>query len=1034
MLVPAKSFFVSVPCPPRQHFMPGGILSIHLRTTSSASLASIFSSTTITLSGASSLSGGNLVPSHHTILQETVEVDLSHEHLTHTVIDIVLPNEVSCPCHEERRPLPETAAVRFGSKVASSAAEGSMMKVTYRAEVAVRKRGWAKGVEKVAFSFPIGAVLPYREKLRYFPTREDALEALDRLPEAGWRLSDVADVNLADARRSEDSGFTLQPTSLDTSFIPTSPPRSALQSFSTELAYWSAELPDGVFIAWRIKFRVSQLESDNLIRLIGSNALRVHLARRMVPISPDRLGGTAGGARAFDLDLPPGAAGVAEAAKSYDGPSTVLVAASGWFEVPLELMALPRSCNGELRHYLVAAITTPSSLHPVQLEVELHQPKSTTTVSRPFVPSPNLSTLNSESIPNPVALMSRRLTGDESNVEAPSSLFLNPHPTPLANISDDLMEGANLRKNGNGPVIVQKYGGTSVGKFLNVIGGEVLPSYLDAGNRVVVVCSARSGTSKTTGTTNLLLRAALEALRPRGDLLATPLPILTVGTPVSSPTERVNPLTTQIFQRAGSSSIIPTSTTTTASSRSGTSTPGSLSASMASLRAADEGSQVFNATVDQIKEDHFVAARAAIKDEAILRELEDDLDYDCERLRSFLMAAQIIDEISARSKDIIMGVGERLSCRIVTASLRDQGIDAELVSLESIVEAAGEDDEPTGKENGHLGQAFYDRLSKRLGDRLIECGDRVPVVTGFFGVVPGSLLAQVGRGYTDLCAALCAVGLSASELQIWKEVDGIFTADPRKVPTARLLAMITPEEAAELTYYGSEVIHPFTMEQAIRSSVPIRIKNVENPRGNGTIIFPDPPSPSGNNSDDEVPKSRSSSRAAEDGAHQPRRGPTAVTIKDNIIILSIRSNRKTISHGFFASIFGTLDRYGIVVDLISTSEVYVSMAINGTIRNHVLDRIRKDLKAVGEVQVNRDMAILSLVGKHMKNMVGIAGKMFSTLAEGNINIEMISQGASEINISCVIDGRDAVKALNVVHHKLLSAAHPSSSGVGPWLF
>lgn len=167
--------------------------------------------------------------------------------------------------------------------------------------------------------------------------------------------------------------------------------------------------------------------------------------------------------------------------------------------------------------------------------------------------------------------------------------------------------------------------------------------------------------------------------------------------------------------------------------------------------------------------------------------------------------------------------------------------------------------------------------------------------------------------------------------------------------------MITPEEAAELTYYGSEVIHPFTMEQAIRSSVPIRIKNVENPRGNGTIIFPDPPSTSPpNDSDDEVPKgSRSSSR--DDSAHQ-RRGPTAVTIKDNIIILSIRSNRKTISHGFFASIFGTLDRYGIVVDLISTSEVYVSMAINGSIRNHILDRIRKDLKAVGEVLPSRSLA------------------------------------------------------------------------------
>lgn len=224
------------------------------------------------------------------------------------------------------------------------------------------------------------------------------------------------------------------------------------------------------------------------------------------------------------------------------------------------------------------------------------------------------------------------------------------------------------------------------------------------------------------------------------------------------------------------------------------------------------------------------------------------------------------------------------------------------------------------------------------------------MLPGFFGVVPGSLLAQVGRGYTDLCAALCAVGLSAAELQVWKEVDGIFTADPRKVPTARLLSMITPEEAAELTYYGSEVIHPFTMEQVIRASIPIRIKNVENPSGGGTIIFPDPPATSPERTPDASEDGHSTSRARTPSLQdQVRRGPTAVTIKDNILVLSIRSNRKTISHGFFARIFGTLDRHGIIVDLISTSEVHVSMAINGTIRNHVLDRITKELKVVGEV-------------------------------------------------------------------------------------
>lgn len=307
-----------------------------------------------------------------------------------------------------------------------------------------------------------------------------------------------------------------------------------------------------------------------------------------------------------------------------------------------------------------------------------------------------------------------------------------------------------------------------------------------------------------------------------------------------------------------------------------------------------------------------------------------------------------------------------------------------------------------------LGQVFYDELSQRLGDRLRECGTRVPVVTGFFGPVPGSLLAQIGRGYTDLCAALCAVGVQASELQVWKEVDGIFTADPRKVKSARLVSSITPDEAAELTYYGSEVIHPFTMEQVIRAKIPIRIKNVDNPSGPGTIILPD----------QEFPVGLQTPLPTKEEARQHRL-PTAVTIKDQIIVLNIHSNRKTISHGFLARIFGTLDRAGVVVDLISTSEVHVSMAMQAFLNPRRLERLKQDLEKIGDITISKDMAILSLVGRNMRNAIGSASLMFSALARAQINLEMISQGASEINISCVIANKDAAKALNVIHDSCL---------------
>lgn len=294
-----------------------------------------------------------------------------------------------------------------------------------------------------------------------------------------------------------------------------------------------------------------------------------------------------------------------------------------------------------------------------------------------------------------------------------------------------------------------------------------------------------------------------------------------------------------------------------------------------------------------------------------------------------------------------------------------------------------------------LTPAFYKEAAAIFRKRILACGDRVPVVTGFFGTVPGSLMdGDIGRGYTDLCAALLAVGLHAEELQVWKEVDGIFTADPTKVPTARLLAAITPSEAAELTFYGSEVIHHLTMDQVIRAEppIPIRIKNVKNPRGSGTIVVPDPvQSPA-----QQIRRSRPSEVALSSQRRTPKR-PTAVTIKSNITVINVHSNKRSISHGFFARVFSILDWHRISVDLISTSEVHVSMAIHaagagGATDAAQFERARAELEECGDVSVLFGMAILSLVGAEMKNMIGVAGRMFSTLGEHNVNIEMISQG------------------------------------------
>lgn len=412
--------------------------------------------------------------------------------------------------------------------------------------------------------------------------------------------------------------------------------------------------------------------------------------------------------------------------------------------------------------------------------------------------------------------------------------------------------------------------------------------------------------------------------------------------------------------------------------------------------------------VQVICDDHVAAAEGLIQDQEICQNLKGLIVAECKEILDYRLAAERWHlEIDSRSKDRIISFGEKLSCRFITALLEDKGVAAEYVDLSDLIHFKT----PRG-----LDLSFYREMAIALAEKVAACGDRVPVITGYFGTVPGGLIdGEIGRGYTDLCAALVAVGLSAEELQVWKEVDGIFTADPSKVPTARLLPTITPSEAAELTFYGSEVIHHLTMDQVIHATPPIkiRIKNVKNPRGNGTIILPDPVLAPG-----QLHHSRSSS--ALQLRKTPKR-PTAVTIKDKISVINVHSNKRSISHGFFAKVFSILDRRQLSVDLISTSEVHVSMAIHSpSIPAADLILVKQELEECGEVSILDQMAILSLVGAEMKNMVGIAGRMFSTLGGHNVNIEMISQGASEINISCVIEAYEATRAMNILHTNLFT--------------
>ncbi|KAI8952836.1 aspartate kinase [Xylaria longipes] len=505
----------------------------------------------------------------------------------------------------------------------------------------------------------------------------------------------------------------------------------------------------------------------------------------------------------------------------------------------------------------------------------------------------------------------------------------------------------------NKPWLVQKYGGTSLGKLTDTICGSIIPSYTED-NRLVIVCSALSGTLKAKGTTSLLLECI--ALSERG---------------------------------------------------------------------VDAQEQMIN-LVNLIRDNHVAALDSIFETqkEPVFEAYDitkTEIVRECEGLKRFLIAAQIVGELSPRSKDRVISVGEKLACIIIATCLASKGTLAKPVILDDVVSAAfGASADDQAAALNRLGSKFYHVIAEEIATRIQDCEPAIPIVTGFFGIMPNSLIQTVGRGYSDLCAAMCAVAVGATELQIWKEVDGIFTADPRKIPSAQLLPSVTADEATELTYYGSEVIHPLTMDQIREANISLRLKNVFKPHAEGTLI------------------DLKSTSALEIGEARKvisppgvllkndfsvgrfeRRRPTAVTVKDDILVVNVICNRNTKSGGLLIQVFERLERNNIAVDLIATSERNVSLAVHSPGNSSAVLRLKEELESFGQVAIVKDMSIVTIIGHKMRSQIGVANETLSALAAANVNIHLISQGASEISISLVVNAHDATAALNAIHRDVL---------------
>lgn len=387
-----------------------------------------------------------------------------------------------------------------------------------------------------------------------------------------------------------------------------------------------------------------------------------------------------------------------------------------------------------------------------------------------------------------------------------------------------------------------------------------------------------------------------------------------------------------------------------------------------------------NKLLAKIAARHIETAQHFVSDTTKLADLIEYITSTVKGLEEFLKAIAFLGELTPISTDTVMAVGERLSSRLLAAILTAQGMPAAQLDLQKAIK-------PIHKTADH---AFYVNAEKVFAQSIKQAmkGGVTPVATGYFGRVPGGMLAQVGRGYSDFCGALAAAGMRAERFEIWTDVSGILSADPRKVKNAKIIDTISSEAAAELAHFGAKVIHPQSIHPAIRANVPVWIKNTFRPQDRGTEIVR------------EIKK--------------PKNIFTSITSKKGVTVVNIASYRMLMQYGFLAKIFEIFARYKVSIDVVSTSEVSVSLVIEDTV--HLKD-ILAELKPFSKTSVAKEKAIICLIGLGMAKQKGVAAGVFNILAKTGISVDQISQGANEINITFVVDGYNADKAVCALHKK-----------------
>ena len=393
------------------------------------------------------------------------------------------------------------------------------------------------------------------------------------------------------------------------------------------------------------------------------------------------------------------------------------------------------------------------------------------------------------------------------------------------------------------------------------------------------------------------------------------------------------------------------------------------------LEAADLAVQG-KVDIEKVEKLHFDTAKELGIDVPAIKELLDEL-------KTLLTGISMLHELTRRTRDYLVSFGERMSVRMMAAYLQKLGTSAKFYDAWDIGMVSD-----SNYMSAELLDEVWENIPKALNDYKSGKQKEIPIVTGFIAKDKNGIITTLGRGGSDLSATMIGAAMKADEIQTWKDVDGILTTDPRVVKDARPVPEVTYEEAQELAMFGSQVLHPRSMIPCRKTGTPVRVKNSYNIKSEGSVIV-----------------------EKHSGA-TPR--VTAITSVKDVTLIDIQSSGMFGAAGFLAHIFNQFLKWNISIDVIATSEVSVSLTVN-TKAN--LDGLIEDLERVADVTVKASKSIVTLIcdASHSSSILSDA---FSALNKEGINVQMISQGASKVNISMLVDSEQTNKVVQVLHSAL----------------